>query len=451
MPRKAKASLPQPLFSEPKFNESGTPTPDPTTFRTFHDNKKDIQLYHQFQKYMIQDTVSFLISRAKPEDVFLLEKALGSQGTADVETIQKSGKIIFHAIGDSGASYQYKLAEELSMADHLTNDFHTSAGADRPSFLFHLGDLVYDFGESQFYYDQFYEPFRNYPAPIFAIPGNHDSFILPGTKPADYPLTTFMRNFCSSNLVITREAGSLHRTAMTQPGVYFSLDAPFVRIIGLFSNALEDPGVISSQKNSPTKWPGVPNYQIDFLTAQLKRIKEEKYAGAVIIAVHHPPFIYSPPPQTGGAGGHHVSNSAMLSEIDTICQNEGVYPHAFISGHAHNYQRFTRKLSFNGKNYSVPFVVSGNGGHNHLPLVNSRGGVTPPDPACGAQVSYLDHNPIVKATTLTIENYDYKNYGYLRITVDSKRLQIDYHPVSKVSPPPKVDSVIVDIVSHNII
>jgi hypothetical protein len=33
---------------------------------------------------------------------------------------------------------------------------------------------------------------------------------------------------------------------MTQPGVYFALDVPFVRVLGLFSNALADPGVISS-------------------------------------------------------------------------------------------------------------------------------------------------------------------------------------------------------------
>jgi hypothetical protein len=34
---------------------------------------------------------------------------------------------------------------------------------------------------------------------------------------------------------------------MTQPGVYFTLDAPYVSIIGLYSNVLEHPGVISSQ------------------------------------------------------------------------------------------------------------------------------------------------------------------------------------------------------------
>lgn len=41
----------------------------------------------------------------------------------------------------------------------------------------------------------FYEPNRNYPGPIFAIPGTHDSFIIPDTADADLPLVTIARNF----------------------------------------------------------------------------------------------------------------------------------------------------------------------------------------------------------------------------------------------------------------
>ncbi len=236
---------------------------------------------------------------------------------------------------------------------------------------------------------------------------------------------------------------------MTQPGVYFALDAPFVRIIGLFSNSLEDPGVISSQKSQQTTWPGVPDYQLDFLAAQLKQIKTQKYPGAVIIAVHHPPFVYAP--NAGGASGHHVGNTVMLREIDSICQAQGVYPHAFISGHAHNYQRFTRKLNFAGSNYSVPFVITGDGGHNVLPLVQSRGGVTPPEPKPGTQVNYLDPNPLVKASGLTIDQYDIQHYGYLRVTVNSRQLQIEFHPMGEVSPPAATDSVTVDIASHSVV
>jgi len=64
-----------------------------------------------------------------------------------------------------------------------------------------------------------------------------------------------------------------------------------------------------------------------------------------LIAVHHPPFSYAPTPKAGGGDGNHLGNTLMLREIDTICKAQGVYPHAFLSGHAHNYQRYTRKLS----------------------------------------------------------------------------------------------------------
>ncbi len=451
MPRKAKAPLPNPMFGEPVFNEDGAPIPDPTTFRTQHDKTSDDQLYGQVQKLLTKDTVSFSPSRGKPGDLYSLASALGAQGAADVQAIQKAGRIVFHAVGDTGAAYLTKLIHEVTVADHMANDFHSSASADRPAFLFHLGDIVYAFGESQFYYDQFYEPFRNYPVPIFAIPGNHDSFVIPNTKPADTPLTTFSRNFCAASPGLTKEAGSLHRTAMTQPGVYFALDAPFVRVIGLFSNALEDPGLISSQKGQKTKWPGVPDVQLAYLTAQLQNIKAQNYTGAVLIAVHHPPFSYAPPPKAGGAGGTHGGTAPMLAEIDAICKAQGVYPHAFLSGHAHNYQSYTRKVSLAGKHYTVPFVISGDGGYNVKGLVQGRAGVTPPDPVPGAQVDYLDANLSGLGGGLTINNFDHTNYGYLRITADAKQLRIEFHPVSSKGPEPGVDTVVVDLASHTVV
>src|SRR5271170_6085636 len=180
--------------------------------------------------------------------------------------INTAGKITFHMVGDTGAaktgphqSAAVAIGEEAGVADAMTADVQ-NGGGNGPAFFFHLGDVVYNFGEAQYYYDQFYEPYRAYPAPIFAIPGNHDSFVVPGTADDRRPLVTFQRNFCSELPVITPEAGSLHRTAMTQPGVYYCLDAPFVRIIGLFSNALEDPGVIS---NRSQKWSNVNDVQLE--------------------------------------------------------------------------------------------------------------------------------------------------------------------------------------------
>ncbi len=366
MPREANAQLPQPVFHEPVFNE-GVSSSDPDGFFTAHPSDQD--LYKKIEDLLKTKVVSFDSSRFKPGDLYTLQEALGTHGAEAVQKIKDSKRIVFHSIGDSGASNSRKYSNELHVSDQITMDCHSAEESNRPAFLFHLGDVVYDFGEAKYYYDQFYEPFRNYPAPIFAIPGNHDSFIIPGTSPTETPLKIFSRNFCAPQPVITPEAASLHRTAMTQPGIYFTLDAPFVRIIGLFSNALEDPGVISSEGGI---WPGVPDDQLEYLAAQLKRVKDEQYQGALLLAVHHPPFSYSPSSQ--GGGGNHGSSSAMLRQIDNICKDQKVYPHAFLSGHAHNYQRYTRSVHFNGQDFDVPFVVCGGSGHNVNPLTQRRRG-----------------------------------------------------------------------------
>ena len=60
-------------------------------------------------------------------------------------------------------------------------------------------------------------------------------------------LDAFLTNFCAAEASVSPDSGGLIRSVMTQPGVYFTLDAPFVSIIGLYSNVLDGPGVISSQ------------------------------------------------------------------------------------------------------------------------------------------------------------------------------------------------------------
>jgi hypothetical protein len=425
MARAALTKLPQPVFHEPIFGADGS-LPDPTGFSTAHGS--DNALYKQIGDLSKKDVVAIPKSRIGNDKIFSLAEAYGNHGPDIVKQITHAGKIIFHALGDSGASNAGKYPKELRVADQVTLDCASSAEADRAAFLYHLGDVGYNFGEARYYYDQFYDPFRNYPAPIFAIPGNHDSFIVPGTKPADAPLQTFQRNFCSKQIVITPEAGSLRRTAMTQPGVYFTLDAPFVRIIGLFSNALEDPGVISNL-DKKKKWP-VSNIQIDFLRAQLQLVKQQKFNGALLLATHHPAFSYSPPSKADGGGGNHGCSTAMLQQIDTVCHEEGVYPHAFLSGHAHNYQRYTRIMNFGGNEIDVPFIVCGDGGHNVNSLVRAQRGKTAVEPVASADVKYLEGaGGVAKVKHLILAKYDDHNYGYLRIHVDKDYLKIGFHQV----------------------
>ena len=80
--------------------------------------------------------------------------------------ITAAERISFHAVGDTGAAKvntfqtaRQALENEASVADAMAKDVQ-EGGATGPAFFFHLGDVVYNFGEGQYYYDQFYEPFR---------------------------------------------------------------------------------------------------------------------------------------------------------------------------------------------------------------------------------------------------------------------------------------------------
>ena len=111
------------------------------------------------------------------EPVLQFADTLGSQGAARVAAIQKSGQIVFHTVGDTGSTE--RACDTIQVADKMVGDFTEANPADVPAFYYHLGDVVYYFGEATYYYDQFYEPYRNYPAPILAIPGNHDGVTYP--------------------------------------------------------------------------------------------------------------------------------------------------------------------------------------------------------------------------------------------------------------------------------
>jgi uncharacterized membrane-anchored protein len=88
-----------------------------------------------------------------------------------------------------------------------------------------------------------------------------------------------------------------------------------------------------------------------WLAATLKTISQKRKSGArkaLLFAVYHPPF----------SNGGHSGSSHLLAGFDGACQQAGIQSHAVLSGHAHNYQRHTRRMG----NVAVPFVVAGTGG-----------------------------------------------------------------------------------------
>jgi hypothetical protein len=373
-----------PIPGDPVFGQP-TLSSDPTTFKDPVTDTNDPDTAG------VQPIPPPAVSAAEP--ILTLAQIYGSQGAAITQAIQTAGQIVFHSVGDTG-SVAGPTTQSL-VADKMVSDFAETNTADVPSFFYHLGDVVYYFGEGEYYYDQFFEPYRNYQAPILGIAGNHDGIVYPGDS--SITLEAYLRNFCAPSVADSPDSGGLDRTTMIQPGVYYTFDAPFVRILGVYSNVLEDPGVISDQSGT---YPTLNQSQITFLTTALQRIASEKYAGAVIIATHHPAF-------TGGE--EHGGSPLMLADIDAACSAAGVWPHAVLSGHSHNYQRYTRTVN----SYQIPFIVAGCGGHS--PLSSMRSTLRTPYP--------ID-------STLTLESYDDTDYGYLRLVVNPTTLTIEFHPAS---------------------
>ena len=402
-----------PVFGQPQ------PTADPTKFEIKHPS--DDPAYKRIDELNREHKLTplpFPAPRDLPEPRLTLAAVLGENEASVQQRIAANGQVVFHATGDTGSTRGPE--SQNHVADKMVSDF-SDDDKEKPFFFFHLGDVIYSFGEAQYYYDQFYEPCRDYPAPILAIAGNHDGMVAPGTNATT--LAAFLENFCATEFELTPEAGGLSRTAQIQPGVFFTFEVPpFVRILALYSNTLEDPGVIADD--------AVGDSQLTYLRMALERVKSEGFKGALIVAHHHPAYT---------VGSKHGWSEQMLSQIDAVCDDTGVWPHAVLSGHAHNYQRFTR---LHGET-QIPYIVAGNGGHAVAKL--RRKGATVLRTPQPLEVSgHVDR--------VILENYDDQDYGYLRIIVSATQLRIEYHPASD-GPNAKTpdDFVTVDLTTRKLV
>jgi hypothetical protein len=137
----------QPIFGQPQ------PSPDPSGF-------KDPVTDKSLQELANLEPVPVPVNSAI-EPILTLAQVYGSKGTAKTQAIQQAGQIVFHSVGDTGSASGP--STQSLVADKMVTDFSEVNAADVPSFFFHLGDIVYYFGEATYYYDQFYEPFRNLP------------------------------------------------------------------------------------------------------------------------------------------------------------------------------------------------------------------------------------------------------------------------------------------------
>jgi hypothetical protein len=310
-----------------------------------------------------------------------------------ISGINASGQMVFFSVGDTGDINATGFTGDL--AKQMEALYNNSPANGQPSYLYHLGDVVYYNGETIDYRDQFYDPYKFLNSTIFAIPGNHDGQVIvnKGDPPDPEPsLKGFFANFCDSKREPSQS--SPYRLTMNQPWPYWVLNTPLATFIGLYSNV--DGSLDDSTGNQ--------HPQFNWLISQLKAADTGK---ALILAVHHCPF---------SLDSDHGGYGDILDAIDQAAAASGNrHPDLVLSGHVHNYQRFSRKIG----NAVYPYIVAGNGGYAKV-----------------ATMHKLQLNPTTKAqittpfptteTGVTLEKYNQTLPGFLRLTVSKTTIKVEY-------------------------
>ncbi|HET6178130.1 MAG TPA: metallophosphoesterase [Candidatus Sulfotelmatobacter sp.] len=306
----------------------------------------------------------------------------------DINKITDAGVIVFHSVGDTG---DFRGEQMDFVSAMMTHDSNTLADDRKPAFYYHLGDVVYFAGDIIGYPDNFYQTYKDYPAFIVSIAGNHDCQPDdPADGPGDpnkTPLDGWVQNFMAKD---PTEPGSREiltgRTRMDLPNVYWTFTTPFATIIGLFSNVGESQGEIHQD-------------QIDWFRGELTAADPKK---ALIVTVHHPPF---------SGDSEHSGSSAVDKVLAASFLATGRYPNLVLSGHVHNYQRFTNVVAGPKGQLQIPYIVAGAGGYKNLGKLQKINGAYP-DPT----------KPLAVGARLTLERYDHDDFGFLRLEVSKTQI-----------------------------
>ena len=288
------------------------------------------------------------------------------------------GKIVFHTVGDTGGikhpEYQTDVAKQMKT--------DLAASGLIPSFFYHLGDVVYYNGERSKYYDQFYEPYDHYSAPIISIPGNHDGDPVPDSDQVS--LDGWVDYFMQKVPHIDPVSMDAPRVTLSLPNVYFTLLTPYATMVGMYTTVPEHGSVDSDQQ----QW----------LTNELHTAPKDK---ALIISLHHPVYSFD---------DHHSGSPKMADVLQHAINESRRVPNLVLTAHVHNYQRIQKEI-VEGK--PTPFLVAGLGGYYHLHNLTAEAGTV--DNNTGAEIIYGDD----------------KNHGYVTLTVDKNSIKGELTLVDK--------------------
>ena len=204
-------------------------------------------------------------------------------------------------------------------------------------------DVVYPAGSGNEYEDKFFRPYQDYPAPIYAVPGNHDWYD---------GLGGFMRVFCGlptvpglaprglrgllwrkpekideARLAEAAKRRSRPEQRSRQPGPYWVIELANLLVVGI------DTGITNGIDADQGAW--------------LRRVSADPRPKVLVTG--RPIYVnntYQPCPIEGGG------------TVDDIVRDPAHRYVAAIGGDIHNYQRYPVKVG----DRVIQYVVSGGGG-----------------------------------------------------------------------------------------
>ncbi|MEU1710141.1 metallophosphoesterase [Streptomyces sp. NPDC005706] len=246
----------------------------------------------------------------------------------------------FMVVGDTG---------EGGASQYATVPGFLEVGRDT-EFAVIASDVIYPVGSADDYGTKFFRPYQDYPAPVFAVPGNHDwyedlgAFMRvfcadappPAPEPRPRPLTrawwrTLLwhraRPSDGQRLSEARELRSAPEQRAVQPGPYWAIDAGPVRIVGI------DTGLLGTLDAEQGAW-----------LREVSRGPKPK-----ILITGSPLYV---------DGEHHPCAIEGGGTVDDVVRAPEHHYVAAIGGDIHNYQRYP--VDVDGR--TLQYVVSGGGG-----------------------------------------------------------------------------------------
>ena len=223
-----------------------------------------------------------------------------------------------------------------------------AAGKDT-SFLVAMSDVIYPIGNVNEYVDKFFRPYRDFPAPIYALPGNHDWYD---------GLGGFMRIFCGAEWPAGRIRGTglkarLRRRLWRQPsicaedtlgrcrelrpalgqpptlpGPYWTLETGPVRFVGI------DTGILGNLDGEQGDW-----------------LREVSRGPKPKILLTGKPLYVNNKCEPGLIAGRDFT-------VDDVVRDPENNYVAAIGGDIHNYQRYPAPVDCR----TIQYIVSGGGG-----------------------------------------------------------------------------------------